>query len=161
MQHGDEAAFTTEVFGIAKEIAQGLSGLGEQGAVEFARMPQTMAPQRFRYGEGDQIVRHWQEAGFLRSGPVLLISSTALRTTAMVATMELIASAGALRAMIEMAATPRRAATEHGLDCAPVVRGDGTLGLRDITRPVLAEEIRELHFLGLWLAAKLVREGDS
>src|SRR3954462_14395510 len=120
-----------------------------------------MTAERFRYGKGDQIVRYWQEAGFLRGRPVLLISSAALGTVAMVATMELIASARTVRAMIEMAATPRRAATEHGLDSAPVVRGDGTLGLRDITRPVLAEEIRELHFLGLWLAAKLVREGDT
>jgi hypothetical protein len=65
----------------------------------------------------------------------------------MVATVELIASARALRAMIEMTASSGRATTEHGFDSAPVVRGDGTLGLRDIVRPVLAEEIRELHFL--------------
>jgi hypothetical protein len=77
----------------------------------------------------------------------LLVSSAALRTVAMVTTMELIASARALRTMIEMTAAPWRAATEHGLNSAPVVRADGTLGLRDITRPVLAEKIRELHFL--------------
>jgi hypothetical protein len=117
-------------------------------------MPQAMAPERFGYGEGDQIVRHRQKPGFLHGGPVLLISSAALGAAAMIATVELIASARALRAMIEMAATPGRATTEHGLDCAPVVRGDGTLGLRDKTRPVLAEKIRELHFLrpSLWLS---------
>ena len=120
-----------------------------------------MAPQRFGYGEGEQIVGYWQKPGFLRGGPVLLIGGAALGAATMVATMELIASARAVRAMIDMAAPPRRAATEHGFDSAPVIRGDGTLGLRDITRPVLAEEIRELHFLALSLAAKLVREGDS
>ena len=75
-----------------------------------------MASERFGHGEGDQIVRHRQEAGFLRSGPVLLISSAALGAVAMIATMELIASARAVRAMVEMAAAPGRATTEHGLE---------------------------------------------
>src|SRR6476620_10099144 len=106
-----------------------------------------MASKRFRHGEGDQIVRHRQEAGFLRGGPVLLISSAALGAVAMVATVELIHSARAVRAIVEVAAASGRATTKHGLNCAPVVRGDGPLGLRDIMRPVLAEKIRELHFL--------------
>lgn len=147
LEHGDEAAFATEVFGLAKQIAQGLSALGEQGVVELTRVSQAMAAQSLGYGEGDQVVRHRQEAGFLRGGPVLLIASAALWTVAMVAAVELIASARAVRTVIEMAAAPGRAAAEHGLNSAPVVRGDGTLGLRDIVRPVLAEEIRELHFL--------------
>jgi hypothetical protein len=107
-----------------------------------------MTAERLRYGKGDQIIQYWQKPGFLRGRPVLLISSAALGAAAMVATMELIASARAVWAMIEMAAAPGRAATEHGLDSAPVVRGDGTLGLREITWPVLAEKVRELHFLG-------------
>ena len=39
LQHGDKAAFATEVLNIAKEIAQRLGALGEQRAVELARMP--------------------------------------------------------------------------------------------------------------------------
>jgi len=39
LQHCSKAAFATEVLGIAKEIPQRLRALGEQGVVEFARMP--------------------------------------------------------------------------------------------------------------------------
>ena len=90
-----------------------------------------------------------------------MIGGAALGTAAMIATVELILSARALWAIIEMAAASGRATTEHGLNCAPVVRGDGTLGLRDKTRPVLAEKIRELHFLRPFAVAKLVPGEDS
>jgi hypothetical protein len=63
----------------------------------------------------------------------------------MVATVELMACARAIRAMIDMAAAPGRAATEHSFHGAPVIREDGTPGLCDIRGPVLAKQIRELH----------------
>ena len=39
LQHGDKAAFATEVLRLAKEIAERLGALGEQCVVELARMP--------------------------------------------------------------------------------------------------------------------------
>jgi hypothetical protein len=79
-----------------------------------------------------------------------LIGGAALGAAAMVAAVEDVVGTGAIRAIMMLAAAPRRAATQHGLDRAPLRRRDGTFGLRDITGPVLAKQIRELHFDRGW-----------
>jgi hypothetical protein len=52
--------------------------------------------------------------------------------------------------MEALAAAPGRAATQYRLGRAPMRRRDGTFGLRDITGPVFAKQIRELHFDRGW-----------
>ena len=48
---------------------------------------------------------------------------------------------------MQMAATAFRAATQHGLDSTPRSRGNRPAGLFHISRPVLAQDLREVHEL--------------
>jgi hypothetical protein len=132
-----------------------MSSSGSKGSI--FHWPSALSFQGFWNGDRDQVISHRQEPGFLRRAPLLLIRRPALRTTAMIATMELIVSARAIATMMEVTAASGRAATQHGFYGAPVAGRDGTLRLRDVTRPVLAKQARELHSLRLGLKSALVR----
>ena len=53
--------------------------------------------------------------------------------------------ASAPGAMMQVAATTRRAATQHRLDRSPRPRGNRPAGLFEVSRPVLAQDLREVH----------------
>jgi hypothetical protein len=47
--------------------------------------------------------------------------------------------------MMQVAATARRATAQHRLDRSPRPRGDRPAGLLNVSRPVLAQDLREVH----------------
>jgi hypothetical protein len=149
LKDSDEAGLAAEELGIGAEIANGSCALAQEQIVELAGVLEAMRTERFRDGDGDQIVRHGQEASLLRGRPVRSIAGAALGTVAVIAAMELVASAQAIGAMIDMPAKGGCPAGEHGLDRPVLIGGDGCLpDLRDVARPVLAEQSREVH---LWV----------
>lgn len=146
LEDGDEAGLSAEELGIGAEIANGSRALAQEQIVELAGVLEAMRTERFRDGDGDQVVGHGQEASLLRCRPVRSIAGPALGTVAVIAAMELVASAQASGAMIDMPAKGVCPAGEHGLDRPVLIGGDGSLpDLREVTRPVLAEQSREVH----------------
>ena len=92
-----------------------------------------------------QIIRHWQELRFLPARPLRLLCGPATRTCPVIAAVINVMMPPAPGAMMHVAATAHRAATKHRLDRSPRPRGNRPAGLLNVSRPVLAEHLREIQ----------------
>ena len=64
LEHGEEAKFGAEVFGIGADCPQGFCRGAEQDCVNDRLVLQGDSGDLFRHGEDDMEVRHRQQVGF-------------------------------------------------------------------------------------------------
>ena len=98
-----------------------------------------------RHGHSQQIIGHRQEPRLLPARPLCLLCSPATRTCPVIAAVINVMMPPAADATMQVAATARRAATQHRLDRSPRPRGNRPAGLFHVSRPVLAEDLREIQ----------------
>jgi hypothetical protein len=98
-----------------------------------------------RHGHSEQIVGHRQEPRLLPARPLCLLACPAARTRPVIAAVINVMMLLAVGTMMQVAATARRAAAQHCLDRSPRPRGDRPAGLLHVSRPVLAEDLREIQ----------------
>ena len=117
----------------------------EERRIQLLRKMQEHTTHLLRNRKRQQIIGHWQEPRLLTARPLCLLACPAARTRPVIAAVINVMMLLAVGTMMQVAATARRAAAQHRLDRSPRPRGDRPAGLLHVSRPVLAEHLREIQ----------------
>jgi len=160
VQHAGETESRAMIFG-GGDVLEGGGALAQDERIEDFGMNQAEGAQFRRQGEGDHEVGHRQEPGFLFGRPDLLVERTALRATAVIATVIGIVLLVAAVADVELAAEQVRTAREDAPHGPVVVVGELVSVGTGVVEPVLTEQICELQGQGESSAMLEIGEGGE
>jgi len=137
VQDAQHSQGTAEMFGIGRQILQGLRAGLEQEVIARPGMRANPLPERLRQGEGDQeIGRRKQQPRLLACPPLIGVGLTAERTMPVVARMIAKVVRTTVWTSEELAAQGRGAATQDAFEHLALPRRHGRAEALQILRPL-------------------------
>ena len=142
LQHGGQAQLGAQMFGVGRQILQRAGAFPEQRAIPHACGGADRLAQFCGHGEGDEEVRHGQQARALLGQPRERVVAPATRTGAVVAGVmgEVFL---ATTAAILLPAQRGRAAAADGAHGGALFLREATPELRHVLRPVRGQYLRQ------------------